>query len=137
MSFLVAPPGQRNGDTPEGGDVDQLLRAFYRAEMPNPWPAFRMPAEAPPVLPFPAAPVRRTFVSRSRLALAASVALLVGGLWALSGKFGGDAPRPDTFRTGPGSANGTGPGVSPKLNGPFLEGDELKVIIEEPAGPGR
>jgi hypothetical protein len=137
MSFLVAPPGQRNGDTPEGGDVDQLLRAFYRAEMPNPWPAFQTPAEAPPVLPFPAAPVRRTFASRSRLALAASVALLVGGLWYLSGKFGGDAPRPDPFRSTGGSANGTGPGVSPKLNGPFLEGDELKVIIEEPAGPGR
>ena len=132
MSFLVAPPGHHNGDTPEGGEVDQLLRAFYRAEMPNPWPSFQAPAEAPMVLPFPAPPVRRALWTSSRLALAASIAVLAGGVWLLSGAFSTDTAKERNFSHTDGTA-----GKALPLKGPFIDGEELKVIIDEPAGPGR
>lgn len=68
---------------PVGDDVDALLRRFYRAEMPNPWPAPPAPAEAPrSILSMP----RRSFRWHSpRLAMAAAVALFfIGYLWLFS-----------------------------------------------------
>jgi hypothetical protein len=67
-------------------DLDGLLRAFYRKEMPSRWPA-------PPVPPAPTLPYRRPNPSnralfRSRLALAASVALLLLGSLFVGGKVG-------------------------------------------------
>jgi hypothetical protein len=148
MSFLVAPPSHRQDRSPEGDEVDQLLRSFYRAEMPDPWPSFEATAEAPTVLPFPAPPARRPVFVRSRLALAAAVALLIGGLSLLSGKFDtGNAER-STVRVIDHSAKRTGPGtrstpydikvyIDVKPNGDT----EFKAIggfIEEPpTGPNR
>jgi hypothetical protein len=125
MSFLVAPPNHRLDRSPEGDDADQLLRAFYRAEMPDPWPSFEAPAEAPTVLPFPAPGARRPIFGRSRLALAASVALLIAGLWFLSGKFGSEpAPRRDDVRYYDPTATPTRPGVGPAA--PY----DIKVYID-------
>jgi hypothetical protein len=81
---------------PPDDELDGLLRAFFRAERPDPWPAMKAP---PPTLPFvtpsvngrgtakqsllpcpsPAGKATRRPLWRSRLALAASVALLLGG----------------------------------------------------------
>jgi hypothetical protein len=70
-------------------DADQLLRAFFQSEMPHPWPAFEPPVPRT-TLPFrPAAAPRRRFVLGSKLALAASVALLMLCGWLLSGAFEG------------------------------------------------
>jgi hypothetical protein len=125
MSFLVAPPSHRHDGSPEGDEVDQLLRAFYRAEMPDPWPSFEAPAQAPTVLPFPARHARRSIFVRSRLALAASVALLIGGLGFLSGKFRSEpAPRHDDLRYGDPSATHTQPGVGPRTS------YDIKVFID-------
>jgi len=144
MSSLVAPPNHGQDGHAEGGEMDRLLYAFYRAELPKPWPAFQAPAQAPAVLPFPVPSAKRPLLSRSRLALAASVALLIGGLALLTGKFGGDAPppsgmhylQPNATHLMPGSNMPTGSGV--QMKGPFIEEGELKVIIEEaPTGPGR
>jgi hypothetical protein len=69
---------------PPGDDLDGLLRAFYRKEMPARWPA-------PPVPPAHKLPFRRPpprGLLRSRLALVASVALLVLGSLFVSGKVG-------------------------------------------------
>src|SRR5205807_413925 len=77
MSFQVAPPNHRSDGAPEGDEVDRLLRGFYQAEMPDPWPSFEAPAETPRALPFPAPAPRSSLSARSRLALAASIALLV------------------------------------------------------------
>jgi hypothetical protein len=68
-------------------EIDGLLRAFYRAEAPHPWPAWKAPA-APQVPPPVPAPSRKP-LWRSRLALAASVGLLALGSLLLPGK----APR--------------------------------------------
>ncbi len=143
MSFMVAPPSHRNDSSPEEGEIDRLLHTFYRAEMPDPWPSCEALVETPTVLPFPAPLGRRPLFTRSRLALAASVALLMGGLGLLSSKFGTTPTEssfksiadPSATRLLPGS---TLPPGDVQFKGPFIDGGELKVEIDEfPTGPGR
>lgn len=73
---LITSDLQHSGRSPD--DLDQLLRNFFRGEMPDPWPTMKAPAIENPT------PTWWTR-SRSRLALAASVALLLVGSWCLSG----------------------------------------------------
>ena len=76
---LLSPPASRGGPPPE--DLDRLLGALFRA--------------SGPAAPVAAAPRRRRLrtgrrawpLMRSRLALAASVALLATGLLFLAGAF--------------------------------------------------
>ncbi len=68
-----------------GDDFDGLLRAFFRGQMPHPWPTPRLPR-------FRGACVERPLSlgrigNRSRWALAASMALLLLGSLFLSGRF--------------------------------------------------
>jgi hypothetical protein len=67
-----------------GDDLDALLRAFFRGQMPHPWPAARLPRfrTAPPAPPVPG-----RSKMRSRWALAASVGLLLFGSLTLPGRF--------------------------------------------------
>src|SRR5262245_35390705 len=64
-------------------DLDGLLRTFFRAEMPHPWPQMKPPAEQAPRVK----PARRS-PRYARWALAASVGLLLVGQVFLSGMFG-------------------------------------------------
>ncbi len=66
-----------------GRDIDVALRELFRAEMPNPWPAFQKPKAtvAPPVTP--SAWSQLTW----RFALAACIAVLVAGYFTLGGLF--------------------------------------------------
>jgi hypothetical protein len=95
---------------PPGDDVDALLRDFFRKEMPAPRPAFQVPRERPvaPVLSFPApaGPAPRRSSWRSRLALAASIALLIGSSALLPGRLVG--PRSESRPIGivPGTDEG-------------------------------
>ncbi|MBL8797324.1 MAG: hypothetical protein JNM56_25710 [Planctomycetia bacterium] len=73
---LHTPNLNQGGRTPD--DLDGLLRSFFRSEMPDPWPTMKAPAAETPTLGWWSR-------SRSRLALAASVALLLIGSWLLSG----------------------------------------------------
>jgi hypothetical protein len=63
-------------------EIDGLLHGYFQAEMPHPWPAFHTPK--PNRIKRPA-----SFWSRysGRVALAASIALLVVGYLALAGFF--------------------------------------------------
>jgi hypothetical protein len=76
---LVEPSPLNPGD-----DLDGLLRAFFRGQMPHPWPSPRMArlhgtrSERPPS--------SGRGRNRSRWALAASVALLLLGSLFLSGR---------------------------------------------------
>lgn len=82
---VVAPPPNVPGETQSrDDDLEALLRSFFRAEMPDPWPSLEAPASR---LPFrPVHRPERPALWRSRLALAASVALLVVGSLFLLGK---------------------------------------------------
>jgi hypothetical protein len=76
-----------NATTPPTGgspdDLDRRLGAFFRGEVPTPWPTLRAPVRTP-------APVRGTgTLPAGRLALAASVAVLLVGGWLLSGRLPG------------------------------------------------
>lgn len=75
MSSLHEPPVNRGGTPPD--ELDALLRDFFRSEMPQPWPDFAIPEPAP-ILPL-TRPARSWLPVRSRLALAASVGLLLTG----------------------------------------------------------
>jgi hypothetical protein len=75
---IIAPP--TNTRMPPD-DLDALLRDYFRSEMPDRFPALRLPA------PTRRLPRPQTFSARSRslLALAAAVLFLIGGSWYLSG----------------------------------------------------
>jgi hypothetical protein len=132
MNFVVAPPNHRNDGVPEGDEVDQLMRAYFKAQMPDPWPSF----EAPPtssVLPF--VPPRRSTALRGRLALAASIALLAAGGWFLSGKF---VVQPvNDVVTVPHTNASAEKGFHFKVGGPTLKGNSDGSIdtIEVPVTP--
>ena len=94
---VIVPPR-----VPPDDEIDGLLRAFFRAELPHPWPAMKAPA-APQTAPVPPAPPRPA-LWRSRLALAASVALLALGSLLLPGKAPREPQVPPTPGISPGSA---------------------------------
>ena len=84
---------RNNGRPPE--DLDSLLRAFLRAQMPDPWPDLPAPAPGPAKRSVPAWWPRL----RSRFSLAATVALCLVGSLALGLMFPSDVPsilRPKT-----------------------------------------
>lgn len=93
-------------------EVDVLLRSFFRAEMPEPWPTLKAPAEQN----FRQAtrPVARCWTSaRSRMALAASITLLVLGSWCFSAK------TPEyALPTSTGTGTGSGSLDRPYFSGP-------------------
>ena len=63
-------------------EMDALLTEFFQAELPQPWPTFKAPGSV-------RIKEQPSFWSRSsgRLALAACIALLVGGYLTLGGFF--------------------------------------------------
>jgi hypothetical protein len=73
-----------SGRPPED-DLDGLLRAYFRAEMPDPWPSFQAPVSRNGVVPMRRPEKRRFTLWRSRLALAASILLLIAGAFMLFG----------------------------------------------------
>jgi hypothetical protein len=89
MKFVTRPPIDANGVGHGGDDLDEALFAFFRSEMPRPWPQLKLPdgpPARPPVRPAEPAPApsRRSWFRSPRFALAASVALLIGGYAVMS-----------------------------------------------------
>ncbi|MFL5240646.1 MAG: hypothetical protein ACJ8FY_00935 [Gemmataceae bacterium] len=79
-------------------NLDRILRAFFRAEMPLRWPEWKSPQQSVIV------PARGHFGSttlRSRFALAASIALMIFGFLFVSDKLqNGDLPTKNGMNTG-------------------------------------
>jgi hypothetical protein len=100
---VVTPPTivPRSGPPPED-DLDGLLRAYFKAEMPDPWPSFEAPAPRNGVLPLRGAKTSRFTLWRSRLALAASILLLIAGALFLIGGSRNDVDlsHPEEITTG-------------------------------------
>ena len=95
---VIMPPR-----VPPDDEIDGLLRAFYRAQVPHPWPALKAPAAPPRTTPVRPAPSRPP-LWRSRFALAASVALLALSSLFLPGKAPRAPQSPARPSIGPGSA---------------------------------
>lgn len=108
MSLLSPPPVQRGGPLPPD-DVDAVLRAFFKAQMPDPWPSPDVSAPRRNATLAVARPSKGWPLMRSRLAVAASVALLVGGSLLLSGAFQVRPAAP----TGPTIFNGRAEALNP------------------------
>jgi len=108
MSLLSPPPVPRGGAQPPD-DVDDLLRAFFKAQMPKSWPAPDVPASRRAASLPVARPVKGWPLMRSRLAVAASVALLVGGSLLLAEAFQGRPNGP----AGPTITNGKAEALNP------------------------
>src|SRR5262245_21559757 len=126
-----------------GDDLDELLRAYFQAEMPRPWPRFQSPTKArllplrpqsPPTLP----------QWTSRVALVAAAVLLLLGLALLPRPNATSGERPDVLPTiGPPSATKEGlprgpvvqPPVKVKSSLHFEQGDDgrtgIKITVEE------
>ncbi len=73
-------------DSPSNDGLDRQLSAFYKAELPEPFPAFRFSAVneqlAMPMSAYSRA--SRMGDSKRRISLAASVALILASCWYLS-----------------------------------------------------
>ena len=72
-------------------DVDGVLGAFFKAQMPAPWPSMKAPPGAEKT-------TKGWPIMRSRLALAASVGLLALGLSSLAGAFHGRIVPTESIR---------------------------------------
>lgn len=86
-------------DFQRSDDLDEMLSAFYKSEMPHPWPALQLPA-AEATLPLVRSERKLPSLWNSRFALAASVALLLLGTLLLSGAFRTNASRPEGTNNG-------------------------------------
>jgi hypothetical protein len=96
-----------NDMQPGNGEcVDGVLRRFFHAEMPHPWPECAASAQARQT------PRPSRFGAMARLALAAAVALFFAGYLALAGLF----PQPKIVPSDRGQELGGFPGKSHKLN---------------------
>jgi len=121
MRFVDPPTLDSPWREQPGDDLDGLLTAFFRSEMPSPWPGAPEPEEAEVIVrPMPRA---RNPIWGSRLALAASVAILLAGGWLLSGSFSDTPGGANPPRMSPTSAN--------RLDG---QPKFVPRIIHEPGG---
>jgi hypothetical protein len=95
-------------------DVDRLLSRFFQTQLPAPWPPAPRPDaiadRAMPAARLPAYASIRSLLTGPRMALAASVALLLGSIWFLSNQ---TANVPAPLRTGANIENGTAEKVHP------------------------
>jgi hypothetical protein len=92
-------PVNSAGARGNGPELDEVLQNFFQSELPHPWPAFVEPA------PTVRLPLRRWFTS-NRLALAASIALLLLGSLAFPTAFQPRGAGPNVV--GPESTISTG-----------------------------
>src|SRR5438132_662392 len=83
MNYLQERPTDPRDTSRLTGEVDGLLCAFFRAEMPEPWPEMKPPVDPASGRRDP--PRVRSPLGRSRGVLAASVLLLFTGYWCVSG----------------------------------------------------
>jgi hypothetical protein len=92
-------------------EVDTLLRNFFRAEMPDPWPVLKAPAEEP--FRQEHWSTSRWTALRSRVALAASITLLLLGSWCFSARTPDYSVPPQDRSGDSGTASKQLPGKAP------------------------
>jgi hypothetical protein len=89
MMSVIEPSTIHRSGSPCGDELDNVLHVFFQAEMPKPWPELKPPVETA----IGQEPLHRLpRISPSRLALAASVAILLGTQSLLYHAFKVDEP---------------------------------------------
>jgi len=88
-------------------DVDRLMSAFFKSEMPDPFPPMKLPAARaeqpmPVVATLERRSARRSSTTKAKISIAASVALLLGGCWYISGRM---SDTPEQTKIGKGIDN--------------------------------
>jgi hypothetical protein len=132
MTQSTRPPVFPRFAAPPPDEVDGLLRRFFRAQMPSPWPKAPVASEYKTTSPSRRLAVVRFFRPTIRLAVAAAVALLVIGYLALQSWF------PDPRALNPAPADNQHPmGQLPKVKlheqkSPTNPGAQLIVVEELP-----
>jgi hypothetical protein len=86
------------------GDLDQMLRAFFQQELPKSWPAFAGELATGIRQPGVSAVNSKWSLFRSRMALAASITLILVSTWWLGGRFA--ATESPMATSGPGKVIG-------------------------------
>jgi hypothetical protein len=101
MTVLSPPTIVPNSGHPPEDDLDGLLRAYFQAEMPDLWPSFEAPAPRNGVLPLRRRTAPNANLWRSRLALAASILLLLATAFFVASGWGNNARPQDSGLQGP------------------------------------
>jgi hypothetical protein len=71
-----------NANGINNGDIDGVLATYFKSQLPSPWPAWNAPPESNGL------PQRRSsWLSYTRLAVAASVGVMLAAYLALAGFF--------------------------------------------------
>lgn len=94
--------------SPTDREMDQMLSGFFKSELPNPFPPLNLPTRAELPMPLVAGEPtreRRTNTLKSKLSIAVSVALLIGGCWYLSGRMSEKGPEQAKIGKGADGAN--------------------------------
>jgi hypothetical protein len=110
MNIIERPPVDPTNHDRSSENLEELLRAFYRAEMPRSWPELKVPvsAEAP-------RHAHKSWFStaKSRLALAASIILLILSTLLLSQTLRDSKPASTQPNLNTNDSAHPGPGTTP------------------------
>jgi hypothetical protein len=113
MNSVKVPPVSSNGVGHGHDDLGDVLRAFFRSEMPQPWPKLKLPTQERVIAPFPPPTASkkswpRRWLFNSRTALAAALGVLIVGQLLLS-----DTLKPKVPDIDPSVGSAKNPTVTP------------------------
>jgi hypothetical protein len=138
MNSVKFPPVSSNGVGHGHDDLGDVLRAFFRSEMPQPWPKLKLSTQERVIAPFPPPTASKTswprrWLFNSRTALAAALGVLIVGHLLVSDTLKPKAPDIDPDHgtaTNPVPIPGTRPGDNDAIRR-APDPDDPDVNIEE------
>jgi hypothetical protein len=147
MNSVKVPPVSSNGVGHGHDDLGDALRAFFRSEMPQPWPKLKLPTQERVIAPFPPPTASkkswpRRWLFNSRTALAAALGVLIVGQLLLSNTLNPKAIDPlDDKRVDPSAVRPVkdpGKGILDKRPAPDPEDPDVildESLIQDGNGP--
>ena len=137
MNSVKFPPVSSNGVGHGHDDLGDVLRAFFRSEMPQPWPKLKLSTQERVIVPFPPPTASkkswpRRWLFNSRTALAAALGVLIVGQLLLS-----DTLKPkasdilDTDSKPTAKKLVTPPGEADRHLQPAVDPEDPDVILDE------
>jgi hypothetical protein len=137
MNSVKIPPVSSNGVGHGHDDLGDVLRAFFRSEMPQPWPKLKLPTQERVIAPFPPPTASkkswpRRWLFNSRTALAAALGVLIVGQLLLSDTLKPKATDPLDGRVDPTAHDPVKkPGKDVLDQRPAADPEDPDVILDE------